>query len=216
MRYWFVFLAELVSMHFYEFLSGERQKKSVSPSTKEKSGSCIIYSFYSKGSCLVTNKAQWLLCEFNNRFQYGYPFSAVDVWWRDRVHLVTKGQVIQIIEIWHMCKCLILVLWISVRLKSSLEEALASNREQASDIAKLQDELRKTRSSLQVWNFSNEFVMFIIFVVQYITTDLYRFLNSTSTFDFISKVVKHHTNVNNITKSWNLKNNKNTSIANRT
>ena len=37
-----------------------------------------------------------------------------------------------------------------VRLKSSLEEALASNREQASDIAKVQDELRKTRSSLQV------------------------------------------------------------------
>ena len=73
-----------------------------------------------------------------------------------------------------MCKCLILVLWISVRLKSSLEEALASNREQASDFAKLQDELRKTRSSLQVWNFSNGFVMFIIFVVQYI-------LPSTST-----------------------------------
>lgn len=35
------------------------------------------------------------------------------------------------------------------QLKSSLEEALASNREQASDIAKVQDELRKTRSSLQ-------------------------------------------------------------------
>ena len=47
-------------------------------------------------------------------------------------------------------------MWISVRLKSSLEEALASNREQASDFAKLQDELRKTRSSLQVYNkFSN-------------------------------------------------------------
>lgn len=100
-----------------------------------------------------------------------------------------------------MCKCLILVLWISVRLKSSLEEALASNREQASDFAKLQDELRKTRSSLQVWNFSNGFVMFIVFVVQYIATDLYSVLNSTSTFDFIGKVIKHHTNVNNITQS---------------
>lgn len=35
------------------------------------------------------------------------------------------------------------------QLKSSLEEAFASNREQASDLAKLQDELRKTRSTLQ-------------------------------------------------------------------
>ena len=54
-------------------------------------------------------------------------------------------------------------MWISVRLKSSLEEALASNREQASDFAKLQDELRKTRSSLQVCNnFSGGFVYRII------------------------------------------------------
>ena len=36
------------------------------------------------------------------------------------------------------------------RLKSSLEEALASNREQASDIANLQDELRRIHSSFQV------------------------------------------------------------------
>ena len=36
------------------------------------------------------------------------------------------------------------------RLKSSLEEALASNREQASDIANLQDELRRIHSSVQV------------------------------------------------------------------
>ena len=36
------------------------------------------------------------------------------------------------------------------RLKSSLEEALATNREQASDIANLQDELRKIHSSFQV------------------------------------------------------------------
>ena len=45
---------------------------------------------------------------------------------------------------------------LNIRLKSSLEEALASNREQASDFAKVQDELRKTRSSLQVCNDFNQ------------------------------------------------------------
>ena len=39
------------------------------------------------------------------------------------------------------------------RLKSSLEEVLATNREQASDIANLQDELRKIHSSYQVRKF---------------------------------------------------------------
>ena len=40
--------------------------------------------------------------------------------------------------------------YVDFRLKSSLEKAFASNREQASDFAKLQDELRKTRTALQV------------------------------------------------------------------